>query len=50
MKDEYVHCTENTATLLDEPLVPVPFILKLCTVWQHSSASAFSFVSYKPGT
>ena len=31
MKDEYVHCTmsENTATLLDEPVVPVPFILKL---------------------
>ena len=45
-------CTmsENTATLLDEPLVPVPFILKLCTVWQYFSASAFSFVSYKPGT
>ena len=50
--DEYVHCTmsENTATLLDESLVPVPFILKLCTVWQYFSASAFSFVSYKPGT
>ena len=52
MKDEYVHCTmsENTATLLDEPLVLVPFILKLCTVWQYFSASAFSFVSSKPGT
>ena len=52
MKDEYVHCTmsENTATLLDEPLVPVPFILKLCTVWQYFSAFAFSFVSYRPGT
>ena len=52
MKDEYVHCTmsENTATLLDEPLVPVPFILKLCNVRQYSSAFAFSFVSYKPGT
>ena len=37
MKDEYVHCTmsENTATLLDEPLVLVPFILKLCNVWQY---------------
>ena len=52
MKDEYVHCTmsENTATLLDEPLVPVPFVLKLCNVWQYFSASAFSFVSYKPET
>ena len=52
MKDECVECTmsENTATLLDEPLVPVPFILKLCTVWQYFSASAFIFVSYKPGT
>ena len=52
MKDEYVHCTmsENTATLLDKPLVLVPFILKLCNVWQYFSASAFSFVSYKPET
>ena len=52
MKDENVHCTmsENTATLLGEPSVPVPFILKLCTVWQYFSAFAFSFVSYKPGT
>ena len=52
IKDEYVHCTmsENTATLLDEPLVLVPFILKLCNVWQYFSASAFSFVTYKPGT
>ena len=54
MKDEYVHCTvsENTAgaTLLNEPLVLVLFILKLCNVWQYFSASAFSFVSYKPGT
>ena len=43
MKDEYVHCTmsENTATLLDEPLVFVPFILKLYTLWQYFSASAF---------
>ena len=52
MKDEYVQCTmsENTATVLDKPLVLVPFILKLCNVWQYVSASAFSFVSYKPGT
>ena len=52
MKDEYVHCTmsENTAPLLDEASVLVPFILKLCNVWQYFSASAFSFVSYKPGT
>ena len=37
IKDEYVHCTmsENTATLLNEPLVLVPFILKLCNVWQY---------------
>ena len=52
MKDEYVHCavSENTATLLDEPLVLVPFILELCNVWQYFSASAFSSVSYKPET
>ena len=52
MKDEYVDCTmsENTATLLDEPSVLVPFILKLCNVWQYFAASAFNFVSYKPGT
>ena len=52
MKDGYVHCTmsENTAAILDKPLVPVPFILKLCTVLQYFSVSAFSFVSYKPGT
>ena len=52
MKDEHVHCTmsEDTATLLDEPSVLVLFILKLCNVWQYVSASAFSFVSYKPGT
>ena len=52
MKDEYVECTmsENTATLLDEPSVLVPFILKLCNVWQYFAASAFNFVSYKPGT
>ena len=52
MKDEYVHCTmsENTATLLDEPLAVVPFTLKLCNIWQYFSASAFSFVSYKQGT
>ena len=52
MKDEYVHCimSEKIGTLLDEPLVPVPFILKLCTVWQYFSAFAFSFVSYKPVT
>ena len=52
MKDEYVHCTmsENSTTLLDKPLVPVPFILKLYNVWQKISASAFRFVSYKPGT
>ena len=37
-------------TLLDEPLVLVLFILKLCNVWQYFSASAFNFVSYKPGT
>ena len=45
MKDEYVQCTmsENTATLLDEPSVLVPFILKLCNVWQYFAASAFSF-------
>ena len=50
--NSHVHCTmlENTATLLDEPLVLIPFILKLCNVWQYFSASAFSFVSYKPGT
>ena len=50
--NSHVHCTmlENTATQLDEPLVLVPFILKLCNVWQYFSASAFSFVSYKPGT
>ena len=30
-----VQCQRNTATLLDEPLVPVPFILKLCAVWQY---------------
>ena len=49
MKDEYVECTmsENTATLLDEPSVLVPFILKLCNVWQYFAASAFNFVSYK---
>ena len=41
---------ENTATLLDEPLVLVLFILKLGKVWQSFSASAFNFVSYKPGT
>ena len=30
--NSHVHCTmlENTATQLDEPLVLVPFILKLC--------------------
>ena len=52
MKDEYVQCTmsENTATVLDKPLVLVPFILKLCNVWQYVSASPFNFVSYKPGT
>ena len=52
MKDEYVHCTvsEKTANLLDEPLVLVPFIWKLCNVWQYVSVSAISFVSYKPGT
>ena len=42
MKDEYVHCavSENTATLLDEPLVLVPFILKLCNVWQKIFSTA----------
>ena len=52
MKDEYLHCAmlENTATLLDEPLVLVPLIFKLSNGWQYFSASAFSFVSYKPGT
>ena len=52
MRDEYVHCTmsEDTDTLLGELLVLVPFTLKLCTVWQYLSASAFSFVSYKPRT
>ena len=46
MKDEYVECTmsENTETLLDEPSVLVPFILKLCNVWQYFAASAFNFV------
>ena len=49
MKDEYVQCTmsENIKTLLDEPSVLVPFILKLCNVWQYVAASAFDFVSYK---
>ena len=42
--------SENAATLLDDPLVLVPFTLKLCSVWQYFFASAFSFVSYKPGT
>ena len=44
-------CTmsENTATLLGEPSVLVRS-LKFCNVWQYFSASAFSFVSYKPGT
>ena len=32
----------NTATQLDEPLVLVPFILKLGNVWQYFSASAFN--------
>ena len=52
MKDEYVQCTmsENSATLLDGPLVLVPFSLTLCNVQQYFSASAFTFVSYKPGT
>ena len=51
MKDEYVECTmsENTATLPDEPPILVPFILKLCNVGQYFAASAFNFVSYKPG-
>ena len=40
--------SENTATLLDKPSVLVPFILKLCNVWQYYAASAFNFVSYKP--
>ena len=37
----YVQCTmsDNTATLLDEPLVLVPFILKLSNVCQYFSAS-----------
>ena len=45
MKDEYIECTmsENTATLLDEPSVLVPFILKLCNVWQYFAASVFNF-------
>ena len=46
----YIVQCQRTATLLDEPLVLVPFILKLCNVWQYFSTSAFSFVSYKPGT
>ena len=52
MKDEYVECTisENTATLPDEPSVLVPIIWKLCNVGQYFAASAFNFVSYKPGT
>ena len=35
--------SENTATLLDEPSVLVPFVLKLGNVWQYFSASAFNF-------
>ena len=42
--------SENTATVLDKPLVLVPFIWKLYNVWQYVSGSAFNFVSYKPGT
>ena len=51
MKDEYVECTmsENTATLLGEPSVLVPFTLKLCNIWQYFAASAFNFVSCNPG-
>ena len=53
MKDEYntiISMSENTATLLDEPLVLVPFILKLCNVCQYLSSSAFNSVSSKSRT
>ena len=53
MKDEYNTITsmsDNIATLLAEPLVLVPFILKLCNVSQYLFSSAFNSVSSKSRT